>query len=119
MGNIRERIDELRELHPLVSTDKGTLIIEGFGGVDETQCFGIVAEGDRYHDYGICSGSYLYCCKTLVPQAGDLVISYLGGGPAVYLFRPGAENGMDGRKRIIGNAEQIYAVVVGAFNFYR
>ena len=41
MGNIRERIDEIRELHPLVSTDKGTLIIEGFGGVDETQCFGI------------------------------------------------------------------------------
>lgn len=60
MGNIRERIDEIRELHPLVSTDKGTLIIEGFEGVDETQCFGIVAEGDRYHDYGICSGSYLY-----------------------------------------------------------
>lgn len=119
MGDIHERIDEIRATHPLLSTDTGELLIKGFEGLDAAQCFGIIANGDRYHDYGICDGSYLFCCKALLPQSGDLVVSYLEGSPAVYLFRPGAANGMDGRKRIIGNAVQVYAVIVGAFNFYR
>ena len=61
-------------------------------------------------------GSYLYCRKTLVLK---LEILYLLNWEVALCIplRPGAENGMDGRKRIIGNAEQIYAVVVGAFNF--
>lgn len=119
MSAIHEKVQDFSEHHSIHLSQTGNIQITGYSNLEQGPCFCIVAQGTRYHDYGIADGSLLFCSKAEPPKDGDLVIVYEGQSPAVYLYRPTITYMEDAGKHITTAPTQIYAVVLGSFNFYR
>lgn len=104
--------------HTVSADQRGTFLIDGFQGINTEDCFCIVAQGTRYHEYGIANNSLLYCCKTAKAIDGDLVIVFDGDVPTIYQYREDVAITQDGEKRILHDRNRIHAKVLGSFNFF-
>ena len=104
--------------HIISARYDGHLLIAGFENIDADSCFCIKAYGHRYHEYGIADESLLYCCKTNAVSDGDLVLAFEGDVLTLFQYRKDRKITKDGDKRIIHNRRQIYAKVLGSFNFF-
>ena len=105
--------------HPISSGDQDALVIHGFEGTLDNGCLSIVAYGDHFLEYGIADNSLLVCSMTVEPQEGDIVIHFDGARPVAYLFQPDSDAECDEENRLLHDAGQVDAVVLGSFNFYR
>jgi len=104
--------------HTVTADHRGTFCIDGFQGIDQAACFCIIAQGKRYHEYGIADNSLLYCCKTVEVFDEDLVIAFDGETPTIYQYREDISITADKEKRILHDRNRIHAKVLGSFNFY-
>lgn len=104
--------------HQFTITENNSISIEGFEGIDARNCFCIIAQGHRYHEHGITNGSVLLCCKNVEARDGDLVVVRERNRLAVYQYRTDPKVKVDGEKRILHDASEIHAKVLGSFNFY-
>ena len=105
-------------VHQFAITENNAISIEGFEGIDARNCFCIVAQGHRYYEHGIATGSILLCCKNVEAKDGDLVMVKEKNRLAVYQYRTDPNVKVDGEKRILHDPSIIHAKVLGSFNFY-
>lgn len=105
--------------HPVLTDGIGSIHIEGFHGLQAEKCFCVMAEGSRYHEYGIASGSILLCKRAEPINNGDLVVVNEAGILTVSLYLKDRKKNVDGEKRILHNKSMVYAKVLGSFNFYQ
>ena len=98
--------------------EDNSINIAGFDGIRMENCFCIIADGHRYHEHGIATGSVLFCCKGMEVADGDLVVVKEKNRLAVYLYRTDPNIKADGEKRILHDPSAIHAKVLGSFNFY-
>ena len=105
--------------HPVLTDGISSIHIEGFHGLQADKCFCVMAEGTRYHEYGIASGSVLLCKRAEPINNGDLVVVNEDGILTVYLYLKDRKRNVDGEKRILQNKSMVYAKVLGSFNFYQ
>ena len=47
------KVEEFRDKHTVSGNNKGDILITGFANVENKKCFCIMADGHRYHEYGI------------------------------------------------------------------
>lgn len=92
--------------------------IAGFSSVDSDKCFCTYAEGSRYHEYGISTGSILLCEEEAPIEDGDLVLVNVEGTPTIFQYRRDCKIKQDGEKRILHNKAKAYAKIIGSFNIY-
>lgn len=105
--------------HPILTNENGAIQIAGFEGTNADKCFCIMADGHRYHDHGISTGSVLLCEQYAPIRDGDLVVVEENGVFSLYLYLKNQEIQADGEKRILHNKSKAYAKVLGSFNFYQ
>lgn len=105
--------------HPIRTNPDGSMLIEGYPEGVFRESFGLIAKGPHFHEYGIADNSLLLCSPALEPKDGDVVVLFGEEQPVLYIFRPGAPEGMDGDKRVIGDPGRVDAVVLSSLNFYR
>lgn len=105
--------------HPFLCNEYNSIQIDGFVGLNTDKCFCIVANGQRYLDYGITTGSVLFCQRSSPIKDKDLVVVEEDGGFAVYLYLKNRQISEVGTKRILHNKSKAYAKVLGSFNFYQ
>ena len=115
--NIEQEI--INAKHPVRTDEVDSIRIDGFKGLQAEKCFCVVAEGTRYHEYGIASGSVLLCKRAEPINNGDLVVVNEDGVLTVYLYLKDQKKKTDGEKRILHNKSMVYAKVLGSFNFYQ
>ena len=89
---INAAVETTQARHPILSNGYGSIQIDGFSGLIPKKCFCIMADGHRYQEHGISTGSVLFC-----QRAAEI---------------------KDGEKRILHNKSKAYAKVLGSFNFY-
>ena len=77
-----------------------------------------MAEGYRYQEHGISTGSVLFCQRAAEINDGDLIVVKENGAFALYLYLKDRKAKADGKKRILHNKSKAYAKVLGSFNFY-
>ena len=77
-----------------------------------------MADGHRYHEYGISTGSVLFCQRGAAINDGDSIIVKEDGAFALYLYLKDRKVKADGEKRILHNKSKAYAKVIGSFNFF-
>lgn len=104
--------------HPFLCTGYNSILIDGFVGVNMDKCFCIVANGQRYLDHGITTGSILFCQRSAPIKDRDLVVVEENNGFAVYLYLKNRQISEIESKRILHNKSKAYAKVLGSFNFY-
>lgn len=107
------------ERHPILTDGTGAIQIAGFEGANADKCFCIMADGHRYHDHGISTGSVLLCKRSAPISDGDLVVVEEDGAFSLYLYLKNRKIKADGEKRILHNKSKAYAKVLGSFNFYQ
>lgn len=105
--------------HPFLCSGYNSIQIDGFVGLNMDQCFCIVANGHRYLDHGIITGSVLFCQRSAPIKDRDLVVVDEGNGFSVYLYLRDRQVSEVGSKRILHNKSKAYAKVLGSFNFYQ
>lgn len=105
--------------HPIrVADTSGAFEISGFSGVKYDKCFCTFAEGSRYHEHGISTGSMLLCQCGAPISDGDLVLVDVEGTLTIYQYRRDRKIKQDGDKRILHNKSKAYAKILGAFNIF-
>ena len=112
-------IETINARHSILSAGFGSIQIDGFSGLNIGKCFCIMAEGHRYHEHGISTGSILLCQRSLPVNDGDLIVVKENGAYALYLYLKDRKIKADGEKRILHNKSKAYAKVIGSFNFYQ
>lgn len=105
--------------HEIGCYNADTILIRGFNGIINNRMICLKALGHRYHEYGIADYSILLCSSDIEPKHGDLVVSFDGLQPVIYVFRPDATEDYDGEKRVLRDPAKIDAVIVSSFNYYR
>ncbi len=105
--------------HQFRIAEDNSVTIEGYAGINYQNCFCIVAEGSRYHEHGISTGSVLLCCKGAKADNGDLVLVKEKNRLAIYRYFTDPDIKSDGEKRILHDASVIHAKVLSSFNFYQ
>lgn len=58
---INAAVETTQARHPVLSNGYGSIQIDGFSGLIPKKCFCIMAEGYRYQEHGISTGSVLFC----------------------------------------------------------
>ena len=111
--------ETIQARHPILSNGFGSIQIDGFTGVDTKKCFCIMADGHRYQEHGIATGSILFCQRAAEINDGDLIVVKENGAFALYLYLKDRKTKADGEKRILHNKSKAYAKVLGSFNFYQ
>lgn len=111
-------IETINARHPILSNGIGSIQIDGFSGLNIKKCFCIMAEGHRYQEHGISTGSILFCQRAAQINDGDLIVVKENGSFALYLYLKDRKIKADGEKRILHNKTKAYAKVLGSFNFY-
>lgn len=105
--------------HPVrVAADADAIEITGFTGIDQKRCFCTFAEGSRYHEHGISTGSMLLCQRKAPISDGDLVLVDVDGVLTIYQYRKDRRVKEDGEKRILHNKSKAYAKILGSFNIF-
>ena len=61
------KVEEFRDKHTVSGNNKGDILITGFANVENKKCFCIMADGHRYHEYGISTGSLLLSASVAPP----------------------------------------------------
>lgn len=103
---------------PICFASSNAIQIEGLPPMKHKNCFCIYAGGHRYHDYGISTGSLLFCQRGAAISDGDLVLVDVEGVLTIYLYRKDRKIKQDGEKRILHNKSKAFAKILGAFNIY-
>ena len=111
-------VKDFRDRHTVSGNGKGDILITGFTSAENEKCFCIMADGHRYHEYGISTGSFLLCQRGAAINDGDLIIVKEDGAFAIYLYLKGRKIKEDGDKRILHNKSKAYAKIIGSFNFF-
>ena len=75
------KVEEFRDKHTVSVNSKGDILITGFTNAKNEKCFCIMADGHRYHEYGISTGSLLLCQRGAAINDGDLIIVKEDGTP--------------------------------------
>lgn len=112
------KVEEFRDKHTVSVNSKGDILITGFTNAKNVKCFCIMANGHRYHEYGISTGSLLLCQRGAAINDGDLIIVKEDGAFTIYLYLKDRKINEDGDKRILHNKSKAYAKVIGSFNFF-
>ena len=112
------KVEEFRDKHTVSGNNKGDILITGFANVENKKCFCIMADGHRYHEYGISTGSLLLCKRGAAINDGELIIVKEDGAFAIYLYLKDRKIKEDGDKRILHSKSKAYAKVIGSFNFF-
>ena len=113
---INAAVEMTQARHPVLSNGYGSIQIDGFSGLIPKKCFCIMADGHRYQEHGISTGSVLFCQRAA--ENGDLIVVKENGAFALYLYLKDRKVKVDGEKRILHNKSKAYAKVLGSFNFY-
>lgn len=93
------KVEEFRDKHTVSGNNKGDILITGFANVENKKCFCIMADGHRYHEYGISTGSLLLCQRGAAINDGDLIIVKEDGSFAIYLYLKDRKIKEDGDKQ--------------------
>ena len=112
------KVEEFRDKHTVSVNSKGDILITGFTNAKNEKCFCIMADGHRYHGYGISTGSLLLCQRGAAINDRDLIIVKEDGAFTIYLYLKDRKIKEDGDKRILHNKSKAYAKVIGSFNFF-
>ena len=112
------KVEEFRDKHTVSANSKGDILITGFSNMENEKCFCIMADGHRYHEYGISTGSLLLCQRGAAINDGDLIIVKEDGAFTIYLYLKDRKIKEDGDKRILHSKSKAYAKVIGSFNFF-
>ena len=80
------KVEEFRDKHTVSVNSKGDILITGFTNAKNEKCFCIMADGHRYHEYGISTGSLLLCQRGAAINDGDLIIVKEDGAFTIYLY---------------------------------
>lgn len=105
--------------HPVrMAVGADAIEIAGFPGIDQKRCFCTFAEGSRYHEHGISTGSMLLCQRKAPIGDGDLVLVDVDGVLTIYQYRRDRRVKEDGEKRILHNKSKAYAKILGLFNIF-
>ena len=115
---INAAVETTQARHPILSNGYGSIQIDGFSGLIPKKCFCIMADGHRYQEHGISTGSVLFCQRAAEINDGDLIVVKENGAFALYLYLKDRKVKADGKKRILHNKSKAYAKVLGSFNFY-
>ena len=115
---INAAVETTQARHPVLSNGYGSIQIDGFSGLIPKKCFCIMAEGYRYQEHGISTGSVLFCQRAAEINDGDLIVVKENGAFALYLYLKDRKVKADGEKRILHNKSKAYAKVLGSLNFY-
>ena len=115
---INAAVETTQARHPILSNGYGSIQIDGFSGLIPKKCFCIMADGHRYQEHGISTGSVLFCQRAAEINDGDLIVVKENGAFALYLYLKDRKVKADGEKRILHNKSKAYAKVLGSFNFY-
>lgn len=115
---INAAVETTQARHPILSNGYGSIQIDGFSGLTPKKCFCIMADGHRYHEYGISTGSLLLCQRGAAINDGELIIVKEDGAFAIYLYLKDRKIKEDGDKRILHSKSKAYAKVIGSFNFF-
>lgn len=114
-----KEVQTINAKHPILANGSSSIQIEGFSGLNTKKCFCIMAEGHRYQEYGISTGSILLCQQSAPIGDSDLVVVKEDGAFALNLYLKDRKIEVDGEKRILHNKSKAYAKVIGSFNFYQ
>ena len=71
---INAAVEATQARHPVLSNGYGSIQIDGFSGLTPKKCFCIMAEGYRYQEHGISTGSVLFCQRAVEINDGDLIV---------------------------------------------
>ena len=82
---INAAVETTQARHPVLSNGYGSIQIDGFSGLIPKKCFCIMAEGYRYQEHGISTGSVLFCQRAAEINDGDLIVVKENGAFALYL----------------------------------
>ena len=67
-----------------------------------------MADGHRYQEHGISTGSVLFCQRAAEINDGDLIVVKENGAFALYLYLKDRKFKADGEKRILHNKSKAY-----------
>ena len=105
--------------HPVrMAAGTDAIEITGFSDLDRERCFCTFAEGSRYHEHGISTGSVLFCQRKAPIVDGDLFLVDVDGVLTIYQYRKDRKIKADGEKRILHNKSKAYAKILGSFNIF-
>lgn len=105
--------------HPVqMAVGADAIEITGFSGLNREACFCTFAEGSRYLEHGISTGSMLFCQRKAPIDDGDLVLVDVDGVLTIYQYRKNRKIKADGEKRILHNKSKAYAKILGSFNVF-
>lgn len=110
--------DVLIPKHPISCNDRGSIQIDHFSDLKPEKCFCTFAEGHRYYEHGIATGSVLLCQRKAIINDGDLVLVDVDGILTIYQYRRDRKIKSDGEKRILHNKSKAYAKILGSFNIF-
>ena len=105
---INAAVEATQARHPVLSNGYGSIQIDGFSGLTPKKCFCIMAEGYRYQEHGISTGSVLFCQRAAEINDGDLIVVKENGAFALYLYLKDRKVKADGKKRILHNKSKAY-----------
>ncbi len=100
---INAAVEMTQARHPVLSNGYGSIQIDGFSGLIPKKCFCIMADGHRYQEHGISTGSVLFCQRAAEINDGDLIVVKENGAFALYLYLKDRKIKADGEKRILHN----------------
>ena len=104
--------------NPIRIVSPTALQIEGLQPIDQRKCFCVYAEGSRYLEYGISTGSLLVCLHDVEIQDGDLVLVDEGGVPTIFLYQKSRKKKPTDEQRILHDKSRAFAKILGSFNIY-
>ena len=110
---INAAVETTQARHPVLSNGYASIQIDGFSGLIPKK-----ADGHRYQEHGISTGSVLFCQRAAEINDGDLIVVKENGAFALYLYLKDRKVKADGEKRILHNKSKAYAKVLDSFNFY-
>lgn len=98
---INAAVETTQARHPILSNGYGSIQIDGFSGLIPKKCFCIMADGHRYQEHGISTGSVLFCQRAAEINDGDLIVVKENGAFALYLYLKDRKVKADGKKRML------------------
>lgn len=94
---INAAVETTQARHPILSNGYGSIQIDGFSGLIPKKCFCIMADGHRYQEHGISTGSVLFCQRAAEINDGDLIVVKENGAFALYLYLKDRKVKADGK----------------------
>ena len=103
--------------HRLEIQNGDALLMHDVGPISE-ECFAVIANGHRFHSFGIANNSLLLCDPAADIQPDDLVVVMKDGITEVKLYRPTQPIPEGSDMPVLKSKKAIHAKIIGSFNFY-